>query len=370
MMKHPRPHNTVESSLLELTALVGELPSDQLSRLAGSESYKLNVVKALKAQKLLRTYYKDGLRGFRITAKAKKHLLASFPNRFNFPLITSPETRHPKSEITRRIRLRRIAETTLTMLNANVSVYPDEKPNIFSPVWRDNESHAVTTPAFYSSREVKEIGTVFVKIRGARYVGVLLTPKDVFVIYNLGDSIMRWDYKSEMRTKALMKTVICRERLPMQYPPDAVHGIVFGNTMELAYKILTGEESSQYFILDGNYESFYFLTNDRKGERLLSLLTDKELDGRLKDILMSDLFEGNRGYTVDNDAFDEKGSPVLFAYLCDLPRIRRFDTAIRLQNKSGTLICFDFQKEALRRYCDEKIKIESIDFDKWERSIR
>lgn len=49
------------------------------------------------------------------------------------------------------------------------------------------------------------MGTVFAKIRGARSVGVLLTPADVFVVYDLGNSLMKWEYKSEMRTKALMK---------------------------------------------------------------------------------------------------------------------------------------------------------------------
>lgn len=32
------------------------------------------------------------------------------------------------------------------------------------------------------------------------------------------------------------------------------------------------------------------------------------------------------------------GAPVLFAYDCDLPRIRRFDTALRLQDRYGILI--------------------------------
>lgn len=76
----------------------------------------------------------------------------------------------------------------------------------------ETDSLSVTAPAFINSREIKEMGTVFAKIRGARSVGVLLTPADVFVVYDLGNSLMKWEYKSEMRTKALMKTVLCRER--------------------------------------------------------------------------------------------------------------------------------------------------------------
>ena len=40
--------HTAGYHLLELTAISGEFPSDQLSRLPGGEAYKGNVVKALK----------------------------------------------------------------------------------------------------------------------------------------------------------------------------------------------------------------------------------------------------------------------------------------------------------------------------------
>ena len=47
---------TVGYTLLELVAISGELPANQLCRLPGGDSYKLNVVRALKSQKLLRMF--------------------------------------------------------------------------------------------------------------------------------------------------------------------------------------------------------------------------------------------------------------------------------------------------------------------------
>jgi dihydroxyacetone kinase DhaKLM complex PTS-EIIA-like component DhaM len=72
----------------------------------------------------------------------------------------------------------------------------------------------VDIPEFYNSREIKELGTEFVKIQGARAVGVLLTDEIVYVVYNLGSGLMKWNYKSEMRTKALMKSVLCASGCP------------------------------------------------------------------------------------------------------------------------------------------------------------
>ncbi len=360
---------TVGYMLLELTAISGELPADQLRRLSGGDSYKLNVVRVLKSKKLLNTYYRDRLRGYRLTASAKKGLCFQNPERFSFALTGSAETNLVKSEITRRLRLHRVAETTVTMMNGGVLIFRDEKPNVFSPNWSETKRLTVNAPAFYNSREIKEMGTVFTKIRGARSVGVLLTPADVLVVYNLGNALMKWEYKSEMRTKALMKTVLCRERLPNQYAPDVVQGLIFGNEMSLAYDILKGEGGKQYFILDGNYEHFYFLTNDRYGERLLELLCSRTLTERLEDILYDDLYESETAASLESDAEDKDGNPVLISFFCDLPRIKRFDTALQLQNKNGTLICFDFQSEALKKYCSNRVKFQTIDFDKWERSF-
>ena len=356
-------------SILALTAICGELPADQLCRLPGGDSYKQKVIQALKSQKLLRTFYRDSLRGYRLTKSAKSLLCETYPQRFSFALNGAAETNHIKTEITRRLRLHRVAEATVTMQNAGVEVHRDKKPDIFCPIWEKDARPFLNAPAFYNSREIKEMGTVFVKIHGARSVGVLLTHENIFVVYNLGDSLMKWNYKSEMRTKALMKTVLCNDRLSHQYPPEAVQGLILGNDLKLAYDILRGQVRDQYFILDGNYEHFHFLTNDRMGERLLQVLCSKNLTTRMDDILLGDLYEGDDGSTLENDAFDEAGDPVLLGYTLDLPRIKRFNTALQLQGRNGTIICFDYQREVLQHICCSKVQFQTIDFQKWERSF-
>ena len=58
---------------------------------------------------------------------------------------------------------------------------------------------------------------------------------------------MIWQYRAEMRTKALMQTILCRECPPEQYKPEAVKGLLLGDSMELAEAILTGDGGKQYF---------------------------------------------------------------------------------------------------------------------------
>ena len=147
-------------------------------------------------------YYKNGLRGYRLTAAAKKLLLEHNPERFSFYLSGACATNHIRSEPEQRLRLHRVSQTLITMRNANVSIFRDEKLGVFRP--GETAIGSICTPAFYTSREIKEMGTTFVKIRGARSVGVLLTPQHIHVVYNMGNALMKWSYKAEMRTKALI----------------------------------------------------------------------------------------------------------------------------------------------------------------------
>lgn len=356
--------------LLSLIAISGELPSSQIHRLIKSTSYGEKLLTGLREKKLIRTCYKDKLRGHRLTAKAKDLLLSDNAERFAFFLTGNSDTNVIRSELTRRLRLHRIAETMITLRNAGVSIFRDEKPDIFYPVRTVlSKPPSIKNAAFYNSREIKELGDEVIKIRGARAVGILLTAQEVYVTYNTSDSLMKWEYKSEMRTKALMKQVLCHERLSEQYHAESMKGLILGANMEIAYQLLTstGGIKRSYFVLDGNYDNFLYFTNDHAGEILLRLLCDLEKTAALNQMLMGGLYPGNPAMIIENDAVDEHGIPVLFAYFCDLPRITRFSAALRLRNQPGTLICFDFQKEVLQRFCGNEIQIQTIDLNKFIR---
>ena len=225
------PEDTLASLLLTLTALSGEFPTAQINRLPSTGAYQEKILKSLKGEKLLRTYYRDGLRALRLTTAAKKLLVDKWPDRFLPYLSGSTETNVLKSEVARRLRLHRMAEVLVTMLNANVTVFPWEKPAIFSPTPLTAAPY-INRPAYYSSREVKGLGAQAVKIRGSRSTGLLLTDGVIFTIYNTGTFAMKWEYKAEMRLKAMLQTELCQCRLPGQYQNAALNAIVFGRDME------------------------------------------------------------------------------------------------------------------------------------------
>ena len=204
----------------------------------------------------------------------------------------------------------------------------------------------------------------------ANYIstGILLAPSGIFVTYNSSSALMKWRYKSEMRVKALIWSVICQQRLSSQFRHEDVHGLILGNSMDLAYQILTstGGRKHDFFMLDGSYEHFLYLTNDHQGEVTLALLCDPGKTAELDRILLQGLTARQPGLAIEHDGISPDGSPVLFGYFCDLPRIARFNTSLELSERPGTLICFDFQAEVLRSYCGSRVRFQTIDFTKFE----
>lgn len=182
MPRKPRQlpaQNTLPYLLLTLTALCGEYPIRQISHLPGGSAYLESVVTALRRDGLLRTFSKDGLRGLRLTSSAKRLLLADAPEWFSAYLTGSSEPNKLKSEISRRLRLHRMAEILTIMHNADIPAFPWEK----APFSAASQSAAI--PAYYTSREVKEIGPQGAKIKSSRATGILLTDGGIFLTYRI-----------------------------------------------------------------------------------------------------------------------------------------------------------------------------------------
>lgn len=365
----PSP-DSIAGFLLTLTAFSGEVPLSLVDRLPITDYYKRKMLIRLKEKKLIRTYYNNDLRGLRLTYRAKDMLSASQPDRYADLFSGDSATNAPKYSVSGRMRLHRMAEVLLLMHNAGAVVFPWEKPPVFQPA-RAHIEYSVDRPTYYSSREVKAIGPQSGKIRGSRATGILLTDGGIFVVYNTAAAEMKWEYKAEMRLKALLQIELCQTRLSKQYQGSAQDAIVFGADMKQMERLMgIGSKATRsFFVLDGNFEHFYFLTSDRHGEVLLQMLCTPMLCETLNKILMENLSASRPDWTIVNDGFDENGAPVLFGYTCDMPRIKRFDTALALHDRTGTLVCFDFQEGALRRICGERVSIQCIDFNAFEGSV-
>ena len=355
-------HNSLNYELLSLTAICGEVPCCCSARLTASESYRKKVVTSLTHDKLLRIFSRHHLRGYRLGVRGKRLLLQQEPERFAFYLSGFSDTNAIKSEVSRRIRLHRIAQTYVTMLNAGAMVYRDEKPLIFSPAARG--SFSIERPCFYDSREMKEAELEMLKIRGSRMAGSLFTSGRVFAVYNSMEFLPVFEPQVEQRAKVMLEQV-CRTKVSSNL---RVSGLLLSDNIDILRILLEFSQTRRrdHFLLDDGYEHFYFLTNDSYGEALLQLLCHPEIIAQVNAALLQEFQSPPPNSRLECDAVDDSGSPVLFCYLPDIPRLYRFVSALDLLNITGILVCFDFQADALRPLCGDNIELQIIDFQKFK----
>ena len=358
--------------LLSLIAISGECSTDVISYLGISHSYAEKLITKLKDDNLIKTHYKDRLRGYRLTRNGKKLLLQEFPNRFSFYLNGNTDTNRPRSDFPRRIRAQQTSIVYAMLQNSGIAIFRDEKPPIFQP---ENQGRKqLILPSFYHSREIKELGSEAIKINNSRTIGVLFTSKCIYAVFYTGESLLKWEYRTELKVKTMLSFHISRGMLsrehifPCYHPDTPIKALIIGTNMDTATKLLTsnGGYQKSYFYLDTSFEYFHYIPASSAGETMLRLLCSPDMMLSLKKLLLSDLNPPCPDFGLEHDAIADD-SPVLLAFDFDMLRISRFCTALSIQGINGHLICFDFQKEVLREYFGNTVTIETIDLEKFER---
>lgn len=358
--------------LLELTALSGECSPDVLNHLNISPSYGEKLITRLKAENYLKTHYKDQLRGYRLTGTAKKLLLSTNPERFTFYLTGNCDTSRPRSDYPRRLRLQQASICYVLFYNSGIRIFRDQKPPLFSG--DTQKPCSIPLPVFYHSRELKELGAETVKINNSRCLGVLLASQCIYPIFYTGSSLMKWEYRTELKVKALLSYHASQGILssgslnPCFHQDTPIKALMIGKGMDTALKLLTstGGFRKSYFYLDTSFDYFHYVPDSREGTLMLRLLCSPKLMEELRELLLSDLQPPSPDYGLEHDAVSND-LPVLLAYDFDLLRLSRFRTALCLREMYGNLICFDFQKEVLQSYFKDTVTITTVDSEKFER---
>ena len=179
------------------------------------------------------------------------------------------------------------------------------------------------------------------------------------------DSIPTFDPQIERRAKVMLQRV-CQIRTVATRKVD---GILLADHWQTLYILLENTKSSEkeYFLFGEGYEHFYFITNDYYGEALLWMLCNPDATKQFHALLLQSFCPSPKDSAIENDAVTEDGMPILFAYQPDLPKLYRFYAALELHKRSGIIVCFNFQEDALRPFCGSRIKLQTIDFSDFER---
>ena len=348
--------NTQSYRIMALISMTGECSEKALSLLIPQEPYRNKLISSLIRKNLITRYRRNDLLGFRLTRNGKKTILQSDSERYGFFLQDGADYSMRRSQITYRIRQHRISETLAIMERTNVEIYRNNKNDFFEK--NPKQVDKTSSSNFYLPKEIKAQAILTRKIISSKMTGIWVTDKSAWFCYQSAKELFWWFDNIEYRAKILICSILQNAGLNIIQN----NALLFGDTMEQA-KIHLEDGLMRKYILDSHFDRFCFVPMDENGIMLLQLLNNKDLYDYLLSVLAEDLYQDINSY-VTQDGFDSDGLPNLICIDCDLKRIITFNTQLYHSRKPGIIICFDFQRDAIKEYCVDNISFLAVDSNK------
>lgn len=343
--------------VLSLICMSGECSEEALRILLPQDNYRQKLLYKMISDKLITRYQKDGVYGYRLAKKGKDYLLLMDKERFGFFLLDGADFSMRRPILRYRLRQHRISET-LAMMESAVEIYRDRKELIFE----EYTEQAFQQSAFFVAREVKAQKDLTRKIVSSKMTGVWVNQDEASICYNMANNLPEWHENLENRTEILIRSMLRKEGV------EHLDALIFGNDMSAAAKILS-DGNMQRQLMVSSFERFCFIPMDRNGLLLLEMLKDKNAYEDLYCILTEDFIFSEEENQVINDGYNNDGKPVLICVDCDLKRLVQFISQLDFIGQTGEVICFDFQKEAVKEYCGKNAKVAAVDFEKFQENF-
>jgi len=343
--------------ILGLISLTIDFPCRLMNRFECSGRSAYRTIEKMIDDGYIKRYRKDGISSLRIMKKGQSILMDNNPGRFER---TIEKKRYSRSDLVKRLRLHRVASTYTTMRNSEVKIYMDEKPDLFSN--DEKEFIELNDTVFYSALEIKELGPECTKIKFSRSVGVLLCPDEKgFIVYNTDNSLMKWSSKAEQRLYGVLTGILLNKGIQVN---DFV-GLMIGNDMPTALIQLEskGGVKNSFFKLDNTFNEFYYIPANKDGDKQLELLIDSEKRAKVRKNVMQSFRLTDGLFPFAADGVDTGGRVTLLAYEFDMERIRKFKSGLEMFEKTGIVICFDYQRKVLEEYFGSLARIVTLNKD-------
>ena len=342
--------------VLALVALSGECAEEALTLLLPQESYRQKVLRRLLEERLLSKYQKDGVKGYRLMRKGKETLLQLEWERFSFYLADGADFSMRRAGLTQRQRQHCISEILAIMERAEILMDRSKKQPIFENI--PMQSGELSQDAFFHPKEVKAQADFTRKIISSKMTGVLLSQAEVWLCYNMQAAVPKWFETVENRADILIQSILRSKQLCF----NGTNALLFGRGMQQAVQCLE-DAKMRVTILNAPFQRFCFIPLDENGILLLKLMYDAEAYQSLLAVLAEDLQQKEGQPFIIQDGYNQNGQPALICVDCDLKRLIQFQTQFSYLGVQGEVICFDFQKEAIEKYCGEQTKISTVNLE-------
>lgn len=348
-----------QDRLLLMTAICGELPAKLAGQVVGSDSYAAALVTRLKQEGYISARTRDGQRGYVLRAKGRRYVLSHCGEDGSFFVSDSAATSHVKSEPDKRERLHRMGEVWVFLWKAGVCIFQSQKPE-----WRKvSEGSGVEMAAYYGSLEFKRDSEA---IQGSRACGLLLSGDTAWVVYNTRAQRMKWAKKTERSMR------VWTERLFLKSGNLSVaDAVVFGEEPGLLAELLESDGGirKNLFQVDDVYEHYYYVPMQAKAAVQVWLLADRSKRCRVRELLNGILVRKRENDYALCDGYDTAGNPVYFCHELEMRHLLRIKQET-IWRQTGTIVCLDYQEEALKEYFGDRMRIQAVVTEKLEEYLQ
>ena len=169
---------------------------------------------------------------------------------------------------------------------------------------------------------------------------------------------MKWSGKAEQRLYGVLTGILLNKGIQV----NDFAGLMLGNDMNTALLQLNskGGVKNSFFKLDNTYNEFYYVPSNKDGDFQLKLLVDSEKRRKIRESVMQSFRLTDSLFPFAADGVDTEDRVTLLAYEFDMEKIRKFKSGLEMFEKTGIVICFDFQRKVLEEYFGNLARIVTL----------
>ena len=222
--------------------------------------------------------------------------------------------------------------------------------------------------SYYDSKDVKRIVKLELsKTAYTRMTGVLFTPGEAKVVYNLRNSMMKWNGDSEIKTRISI-TDIARMNAHVQ---EVYAAVMFGRSYDVAMSMMERDaEMKRPLRFDAAYRQVHFIPQTEMGIRQLRMLLLPEWREKMLGVMFDDETRSYERGMFEYDAYVD-GVYILTHFDGDLARLIRFREAMSDKTllAKSQILCFEEQVPFLRECLPKQTVIRVLDMELLEEAL-
>ncbi len=363
--------------LITILGVTGEFPTSAL-QLIGNERVVKAYVHALNSIQLIRndiTGEEINCRLLTISGKAAGKTIRFHrsglpvlnwihPNALTVYLAANYNHRFPGNETTKD-RNHRKAEAVAMCARAGIEFRPYMLPKLQKTEMR---KVVTNTPSYFGSKDIKQLAEYELKKTAfTRLTGLIFSPGEAKVVYNVRNSLMKWNGKAEEKTRLTM-TEIAQMNARVE---DVNNAVMFGRDYDIAMRLLEWNATiKKQWRFDSVYRHVHFIPQTELGIRQLQTLL---LPNWREQLLNATFEDDSRSYDRGSFEYDACVDGVYYLPLFDgdLARLIRFREATKefSEGPHTAVLCFKEQLQFLREYLPKWVTIRILDMGVLEEAL-